>query len=38
MAFSDNGQVIREIIRFIELTSMLNEKEDNTQYGGAPYY
>ena len=38
MDFSDNDHTIRELIRFIEMTSREFMFEDATQNGGAPNY
>ena len=36
MGFGDNGHAIRELMRFIEMTSREFMFEDATQNGGAP--
>ena len=38
MGFGDNDHVIRELIRFIEMTSRESIFEDVTQNGEAPNY
>ena len=38
VGFDDNDHVIRELIRFIEMTSREFIFEDATQNGGAPNY
>ena len=38
MGFGDNDHVIRELMRFIEMTSRRIIREDVIQNGGAPNY
>jgi len=38
MCFDDNDHTIRELMRFIEMTSRESIFEDVTQNGGAPNY